>query len=513
MAQNTVRPVHDTPLGKVHPYWARKPFNIVRAIVEELSNDGELIADPFMGSGTIPFAALAAGRDAIGGDLSPLSVFLVRALDQFSEQAGVLLPLLQELMAEFREVVLPKLQLRDGSTVERIRYEVSGSYVNGAFTLNPCEVITKWCVNGRWRQRRSVPVEVLNELPNIPLEEVSTPIRFEDYPLKPNSRIAIPEGATLADYFTPVNQWAINRYVELVQESPYYSDYREALLLPISAALPMLRLSDKKASSQWPYWRPRRDLTTRNPVMVLEKKYEAIVDFVDWVKETLSIDSTRGQASMEVLHVAAQELKEQIPNRRVNLVLTDPPYGDQVPYLEYSNLWAPLLGLSITENESDRELVVSSARPGIKEAQTYQDILADCLQSCVGLLSDRGYVAWFYQDHKLANWSRLYTVVHSLGARIVGVLPMPKQRRSLKTVTTPNRTLDGDLLLIIAVGDVPEAETKVQSLRERIAGLTHENTYFGRYAEILTRALLSGDIVHLAAQYDTVDKVMSRKDL
>lgn len=513
MVQNTVRPVHDTPLGKVHPYWARKPLNIVSAIVEELSNDGELVADPFMGSGTIPFAALAAGRNAVGGDLSPLSVFLVRALDQLSEHGEVLIPVLQELMATFEEVVLPYLQLRDGSTIERIRYEVSGSYANGAFTLKPCEVITKRRINGRWRQRRSVSVDVLNQLPDLPRQEISTPIRFEDYPLKPNSRIAIPEGATLADYFTSANQWAINRYVELVQKSPYYSKYRESLLLPISAALPMLRLSDKKASSQWPYWRPRRDLTTRNPIIVLQKKYEAIADYVDWANEVLSIDSARGRASMEVLHVAAQELKEHIPDRRVNLVLTDPPYGDQVPYLEYSNLWAPLLGVSIASNESDSELVVSSAKPGTKEAQTYQDKLAACLQSCVGLLSGSGYVAWFYQDHKLANWSRLYTVVHSLGARIVGVLPMPKQRRSLKTVTTPNRTLDGDLLLIIAVGDVAEEETKVQSLRARIAGLTHENTYFGRYAEILTRALLSGEIVDLAAQYDTVNEVMSGKDV
>lgn len=48
----------------------QKPESLMRRIIERSSNPGELVVDPFMGTGTVPAAARILGRHYIGGDNS-----------------------------------------------------------------------------------------------------------------------------------------------------------------------------------------------------------------------------------------------------------------------------------------------------------------------------------------------------------------------------------------------------------------------------------------------------------
>lgn len=61
-----------------HSYPARMHPSIARAVLEDFSDAGELIVDPFAGSGTIPIEAMLGGLRAIGLDRSPLAVRLAR---------------------------------------------------------------------------------------------------------------------------------------------------------------------------------------------------------------------------------------------------------------------------------------------------------------------------------------------------------------------------------------------------------------------------------------------------
>ena len=52
---------------------------VVRRLLEVYSRPGEVVLDPFCGSGTVPVEALFAGRAAIGTDIDPLSILVTRA--------------------------------------------------------------------------------------------------------------------------------------------------------------------------------------------------------------------------------------------------------------------------------------------------------------------------------------------------------------------------------------------------------------------------------------------------
>jgi site-specific DNA-methyltransferase (adenine-specific) len=55
-------------------YPAEKPAEIADVLIRQSSNDGDVVCDPFMGSGSVGIAALRLGRRFLGNDLNPEAV-------------------------------------------------------------------------------------------------------------------------------------------------------------------------------------------------------------------------------------------------------------------------------------------------------------------------------------------------------------------------------------------------------------------------------------------------------
>ncbi len=49
---------------------------VARALIERYSKPGELVLDPFCGSGTLMVEAVTLGRNAVGSDIDPIAVFI-----------------------------------------------------------------------------------------------------------------------------------------------------------------------------------------------------------------------------------------------------------------------------------------------------------------------------------------------------------------------------------------------------------------------------------------------------
>jgi hypothetical protein len=490
-------------------------MNVVETIIEHLTLPGDIVVDPFMGSGTTVFGTLRTGRRAVGSDISQLSQHLVSGLVDLMENSTSLIPELRRILARHREITLPWYSFDDGSYVERIRFQVKGDFADGAFQLKPTEIVTKRPAGSSWSSRCAHNDEAsLRKLPRIPRElnrAISHPVNFESLSLPENSRIAIPRGATLAHYFTPENRASINVLLELIQESPLDREHSAALKLLLSASLPSLRLSDKKASSQWPYWRPKTDLTSRNPVLVLESRFKQILQLVEWSQNSSLACSF--ESDHQILAIAAQMLTPASFHGQARLVLTDPPYGDQVPYLEYSAMWNGVLGLDVHERASAYELVRSNAAHRRSDSSDYLQRLQTAFAANANLLEPGGLLAWFYQDQDLRCWEAIYDVAIDSNMQLIDIIPLPKQRRSLKTVTSPNTTLDGDLLCVFvkvtSETSIPScSEPDLEFFENSAAAISESGSYFERYAELILSALRTGTISKLADRFGTVKRAL-----
>src|SRR6266852_1570006 len=64
----------------VHPYFTRRPFNVVRKYILHYSREGDRVLDPFGGSGVAAIEAFLENRVGIQNDINPLANFIAKGI-------------------------------------------------------------------------------------------------------------------------------------------------------------------------------------------------------------------------------------------------------------------------------------------------------------------------------------------------------------------------------------------------------------------------------------------------
>src|SRR5438093_6836341 len=64
----------------VHPYFTRRPYNVVRQYIQHYSREGDRVLDPFGGSGVTAIEAFLSNRIGIQNDINPLANFIAKGV-------------------------------------------------------------------------------------------------------------------------------------------------------------------------------------------------------------------------------------------------------------------------------------------------------------------------------------------------------------------------------------------------------------------------------------------------
>jgi len=67
-----------TAIYNMHTYWSKKPHDAIRQYIRHYTKPGDIVLDPFCGSGGTALAALLEGRKAIAIDRSPAATFITK---------------------------------------------------------------------------------------------------------------------------------------------------------------------------------------------------------------------------------------------------------------------------------------------------------------------------------------------------------------------------------------------------------------------------------------------------
>lgn len=67
-----------TAIYNMHTYWSKKPHDAIRQYIRHYTQPGDLVLDPFCGSGGTALSALLEGRKAIAIDRSPAATFITK---------------------------------------------------------------------------------------------------------------------------------------------------------------------------------------------------------------------------------------------------------------------------------------------------------------------------------------------------------------------------------------------------------------------------------------------------
>lgn len=445
-----LKPIVDNPAGFMHNYMARKPYNIVSEIIKRFCPEEGCVYDPMFGSGTTIIEASKLGRKAIGTDINLLAYKLCKtsltrwnlsevkkAIDNFCKEVRSACNSLYEFDEEGEARIL-----------ERCHFDRCGT------ELVPTMYWYKTLKNGKLMGRKK-SVASNSFIAQYRLLKKSNIQNIDNLALLPNSRIAIGPNATVYGYFCNRNLIAIDRIIGILRlyQNSYGYDVLELL---VSSAINLIKLSDKKASSQMPYWLPKKDVTSRNAVMVIEQKAKAFKEGLVYLSDKCKcFVGEQGDKNVVLENIPAQNVPlEILPNESVDLILTDPPYTDQVPYLEYNQLWYKVMGWQGFSDESlEAELVVSDAPSRNKDAEDFSIIFEKILKRISPALKMNGYFILFYHSFDLKSWSEILKRMQEYSLAYCSQIPSATPRKSFKAIMTPKGTLDGNYIVVFQKRD------------------------------------------------------------
>jgi putative DNA methylase len=120
----------------------------------------------------------------------------------------------------------------------------------------------------------------------------------------------------------------------------------------------------------------------------------------------------------DVLVVAGSSQRQLLPSGSVDLVLTDPPYHDDVHYGELSLPLQAWAGLAQPELSSDA--VVNRTTGQLVAQGSYTTLLASIFRESARLLREDGHMIFSYANRDPQAWVQLLEALQSAGLRAAG---------------------------------------------------------------------------------------------
>lgn len=185
----------------------------------------------------------------------------------------------------------------------------------------------------------------------------------------------------------------------------------------------------------------------------------------------------------DVMVVVGSSQRQLLPTGSVDLVLTDPPYHDDVQYGELSQPLQAWAGL--TPADSGGDAVVNRATGQLVAAGSYTALLASIFRESARLLRDDGHLIFSYANRDPRAWAQLVEALQSAGLRAAGCTIVHSEnetdhaKRNVRACTL-------DLLLdLVPVSAIPVAKHRPT------VGDTAEEAFLGIIAE---HVLAVGDL-------------------
>lgn len=446
-------------LYRFHKYWGKKPYEPLAYIIEHLTQPGDVVLDPFVGSGPAGREALLRSRKFVGFDINPFAVELTRLL-LHPPNHDKLAAAIQHIELQAREPILNTYLLEDGKT-------------HATHYLWEQEKLKQVWVSGRGPKQKRRELEptphdrqLIESFLGYRSKFVRQPRFFQ------NSRINASPAMTLDDILTARAQRNLDLLIQAIETCP--KEIAAPLKLCLTAASGQMTkmvfavtgrgkttgaTATKIEVGSWVigFWRPKLHFevnvwncfSTRTSALLRAlKKGDPLR--ASRLADRMS-ELSDGDADAYIACGDCRRLLDTVPNESVQLIITDPPHSDRMPYLELSEFWNSILGVS---SDFDQEIVISNAKERDKTSSAYAEAIAEFLTHVPRVLRPDGLLALLYNARQADEWRAFQPLCTSpssgnQGLSYLGYFPC---NYSAGSVVQDNRkgSLKSDMVLVFA---------------------------------------------------------------
>jgi DNA modification methylase len=393
----------------LHPYFTKMAHNVIQNYIQHYTSPGDIVCDPFCGTGVTGIEAIALGRSAVCVDISPLAEFMSRVLispnfpiDEFDDEVSALLGTVEILAKQIEKVG----------------------------TSSPIDV------------RSKVPKKLWSkiELVNLTMK------------LPKNSDVE-----TVEELFD-ARQHIVGSLIKSEIDKIPNPIVRDALNLCLCGALARANFTYLYSDS-----RPGSILHNGGPSIFGEYRYHVPekrifvplfdlfirrVKYIRQIKEASNIiyetNSSNGIFS-RVVRGNALRLVDVIGPNSVDYIFTDPPYGAHIAYLDLAAMWAAWMGWKISDADKKNE-VIEGGEIGNTQAR-YLELLNRSIEESYKVLKPGRWLSIVFQHKDSSIWSSLVSSFKDIGFQYRNTVVQRTFLSSIHKKKNPLKVLSEQLIL------------------------------------------------------------------
>ncbi|MHA2225688.1 MAG: DNA methyltransferase [Candidatus Hodarchaeales archaeon] len=453
-----------SPMYVMHKFFARKQEDVIREYIQSYSTEGEIVLDPFCGSGVIVGEALRLGRRTVGVDINPVSIFITRNTIKYSLNIENIVEELKRIETDIKLDInsLYKTNCRKcGKEVPAIcftwknkslfdvRYEcpqhgkmispVNTEDIRLLIKIENGEISEFFDSNGDchyWYPKNSLYYddgtpflkkerfdsvdEIFTQRNIIALAKLLDRIKkIEKKDLMDTFKFAFSSMTHLASKMTPVrpsrpfsSAW--------VQQSYWFCPFNmESNVWNLFERSIIGRQGLVKAKEDLPQTFRHKKEATRFKQLVKEKKYDYLLM----------------QSSINTL--------EEINAESIDYVITDPPYGHSIQFGELLFLWGCWLQLMDGFDKIAKEEIITNPRQK-KNDEKYEEMLHQAFRQIHRVLKPEKYCIVTFHNPSLKYRNILFRSVLQAGFEFEKIVYQPPPRPSAKSLLQPFGSQRGD---------------------------------------------------------------------
>ena len=478
---------------RAHSYHTKVPVEGIVQLIEHYTDPGDVVLDPFCGSGQTGVAAVLTGRHAVLSDLSPAAVHIARGYTarvdpvHFKQAASELLTELAPLEEELYGVPGGRIEYTVWSDVYRCRTcereilfwhagvdhdagavlkSLSCPSGHGPFKKTELQwlraepVQENVSLDGR-TARLVRPVQAVGRRDRI--ERNDLPHWYPSVPWEPwremwRAQHEVQGIATSADFFTARNLHALSGLWKAIGNIDEES---------IRAGLRFVFIESVNRASRRYQWHPRRPTNVLSSTMYLASlNYEFNVFSLFRRKLATITDMYRrtweAPGSCEV-HLGSAEQIAWVADCSVDYVFTDPPFGSNIYYGDSSFLWEAWLGKQTdvaAETVVNRRLTADLGRTTLDD---YGKAMSRAMGEISRAMRPGAWASLQFHNSDDAVWSAIQSAVDSAGLLVEAAVVMDKGQASFKGLRHEDKgekVANFDLVMHLAAGTQTASNTQ-----------------------------------------------------
>lgn len=490
-------PSKNNPMYNSHMYWSQKSYNVCDELISSLSSPGDIIFDPFLGSGVTTLEAISStlNRKSIGCDVNDMPIYISKTLLSLNNINDI-----TKTLNDF----ITKIEPLNSYYYTNCPYCNSKGIISKVIFDKPIrtgsEYIIKTINYSCACTKKGIKNGDSDDLKN--LTKSTTLKNITATALLYNSKIAVTEHDDIKNIFTGRNLSVLDEILSIINAYP--EAYQNILKYILMSILHLCKITDKHSNSQWPLWIPKTDCVEKNIVDIYTKKIKKFFTVIPFMAKNygnsklVSSFSDLSDNTCFLMKKGSQLITdEDIPSNSIDLIITDPPYLEQVLYSEYMQLYKPFLNLDYNLED---EIIVSSAPSRNKNRDNYFNLLEQVFHMCSKKLKYNHYFCLYFHDSNLNVWDKLISILEENCFRFVSQMHIEKTV-TLKNIISPKKSLNGDSILVFVKDSAPIIHHATEDISEIEYNIIRQSKYMVKqYSSLSTPELYDNGLMEVLIQ-------------